>query len=233
MVGGRVKRVLGVCAAAVLVSSACSASESSGGADLESRLAAAKTALDEAASVEFTLAADGLPDGVAGVELAEGVGTHAPAFEGEITISGGGILDGQTVKVVSVDGEVYANAAFTSSYFAVDPADFGAPDPAALIDPDSGVSTLLTEANDLQDEGESREGDTVVTELSGSVPGKVLARIFPTASAGDPYDVLFTVTDENDVRGLTVAGAFYGKGGNVTYDLTFDPSDEEVEITKP
>ena len=50
-------------------------------------------------------------------------------------------------RVVAVDGKVYAKLPLTPSSPTIDPADYGAPDPAELIDPDGGLSSLLTDGH--------------------------------------------------------------------------------------
>ena len=47
------------------------------------------------------------------------------------------------LAVVSVDGTVYAQLPFTSTFSVVDPAAFGFGDPGALLDPETGISQLL------------------------------------------------------------------------------------------
>ncbi len=81
--------------------------------------------------------------------------------------------------VVALDGEVYAKLPFTSKFVVIDPADYGAPDPADLMDPDGGLSSLLTAAQDVQAGKQVREGKVVLTSYTGTVPGKDVA-------AGDP-----------------------------------------------
>ena len=70
----------------------------------EETMALAKQTLDETTGVQIDLTTDDLPDGVDGVLAASGVGTHAPAFDGTITVSlVGASFD---VPVISVDDTV-------------------------------------------------------------------------------------------------------------------------------
>ena len=62
------------------------------------------------------------------------------------------------VPVVSVDGTVYAKLPFTRSFAEVNPADYGAPDPAQLMDPDTGLSTWLTAATGIEEGERVRDG---------------------------------------------------------------------------
>lgn len=217
----------------LLLTTACSDDDPSGpdGDTPEEALAAARTTLDETSGLTLRLETDDLPDGVTGVEVAEGVATHAPAFEGSITVN----LVGQAVEVpvVAVDGTVYAELPFTSGFQDVDPGDYGAPDPAGLMDPDTGFSALLGETTDLE-EGESVRGGSdnseVLTEYSGTVTGDVMANIIPTAS-GD-FDVVYTITDD-ELRTARLTGVFYEDSESMTYTVTFDDYGTEQDITAP
>src|SRR3712207_6971482 len=57
--------------------------------------------LDETSAVQLGLTTDELPEGVDGVLEATGVGTHAPAFEGEITVLVTGIRDRKSTRLNS------------------------------------------------------------------------------------------------------------------------------------
>ena len=91
--------------------------------------------------MQLSLSSEDLPEGMTGLKAAEGVGTHAPAFDGTITV----VLAGTDfeVPVVAVDGTVYAQIPLTPGWSDVDPAEYGAPDPATLMSPDAGFSSLL------------------------------------------------------------------------------------------
>lgn len=203
------------------------------GVTLDDRLLSAKRQLDQAASIRLSLSTERLPDGVAGITEARGVATHAPAFEGTITIAASGLFDGQAVEVVAVDGEVFAQTPFASTFIRVDPADFNAPDPATLMDTERGLSTLLREARNLSEAGQEREGEQVLTSIDATVPGSAVARIFPSASARQPFDATFAIDEEDRLRRARITGPFYGDAPPVTYDITVDASDEQVEITAP
>lgn len=213
--------------------SACSDdSPSGGGGDPQAALDEAKQTLDETSGVHLTLSTDDLPDGVTGLVAADGVGTHAPAFEGTISV----VLAGQEfeVPVVAVDGAVHVQLPLTVGYQEIDPAEYGAPDPAELVSPDTGFSTLLTETTDLE-EGESVRGgednSEVLTEYTGTVSGDVVKNIIPTAS-GD-FDAVYTITDDGELREVTLTGVFYEDSESMTYSVTFDDYGTEKDITAP
>lgn len=216
-----------------LGTTACTGGDDESARTLRDRLGAAKRTLDQAASIDLTLSTERLPAGVDGITEADGVATHAPAFRGKITIAAGGLFDGQTVDVVAVGGDVYAQTPFSSAFIRVDAADFNAPDPARLMDTDTGLSTLLTATTRLSEGGQQREGGRVLTSLTGRVPGAAVARVFPSASARRPFDVTFWLDGDDRLHHAEVAGPFYAGAPPVTYDLAVQASDEPVEITAP
>lgn len=232
-------RLLIICLLAGLTglgATACTGDDVESGAGPEQvadRLQAAKRLLDQAGSIRLTLRTDRLPEGVNGITKAAGVATHAPAFRGTITVAAPGLFDGQSVDVVAVDGVVYAQTPFSSSFIRVDPADFNAPDPATLMQSDRGLSTLLTEATDLAEADQRRDGKDIVSTYTGSVPGTAVAGIFPSASGDRPFDVTFTVDQDARLRGAQVTGPFYRGRPAVTYHLGVFPSAQQVEITAP
>jgi lipoprotein LprG len=222
------------CASLLLVVTGCSGDDPADSPeeeveDLGARLAAAKTRIDEAASIDFTIRTDALPSGVSGLLEAEGTGTSDPAFDGTARVSPGPI----DAEVISVDDTVYAKVGFTPTFLEIDPSTLGAPDPADFFDTESGVSSLLVATEDPQAGEDERDGEDVLTTITGTLPGGLLAELLPTADEAGRFDVSYRLTEEDLLRGATIAGPFYEGSDDVTYDLTVEPSDESVEITAP
>ena len=214
--------------------SACSgdAEGGSGDASPEEVMATAKATLDETSGVAITLKTDDLPEGVTGILAAEGVGTHAPAFEGSIDVS---ISAGDfQVPVVAVDGKVYAEIPLSPGMQEVDPGEYGAPDPAQLMSPDEGFSSLLPETTGLEKGDSIRGGQDnkeILTEYSGTVPGATVENIIP-GSTGD-FEVTYTVSDSGELRTAVLTGEFYQGADTMTYTLGFDDYGTEKDITAP
>lgn len=195
-------------------------------------MALAKTTLDETSGVQFTLEADELPAGVSAISAAEGVGTHAPAFDGVLTVMlGGQVFD---VPVIAVDGVVTAQIPLVPGWSPVDPAEYGAPDPAQLMSTDAGFSSLLPATIGVE-EGESVRGgannDEVLTEFTGTVPGDVVSNVIPGAS-GD-FDAIYTISAEGQLRTADLTGVFYPDTGPMTYTIGIDDYGTEQDITAP
>jgi len=206
-------------------------SESAGG-DPAQRLETARKALDDAPSLQIRLATDQLPDDTQGLIEADGVGNHDPAFEGTVRVFAGGL--GQVdADLVSVDGKVVAKIGFVPDFVPIDPADYGAPDPAALVSSTSGVSSWLTATEDPAAGEQSRDDADVLTTIDGSLPGEVVESLIPSADPAADFDVTYRLDGDDDLRGTSITGPFYPGGDDVTYDLEVTASDEPVDIALP
>lgn len=228
-------RVLPAFAAVLLLElAACSGGDDEGGGDdgvdPATRLAAARAVIDDAESLQFTIGTDDFPSGTTGLVDAEGVGTHAPAFEGSVTASVSGVSTG--ADVISVDGSTYLKI-LTPFYTEQDPARYGAPDPADLMSTETGVSSLLTSTEDLVTGDQVRDGEDVLTRIEGTLAGTTVARVIPTASDTGVFEVSYDLDDDDVLRTATLSGPFYPDTDDVTYTLTIDASDEPVDIEAP
>ena len=211
-------------ALALLVALGPALSGCGGGAEQQSPdpatvLAAAKRNLDGTSGVRIGLSTAQLPPGVSGLLAADGVGTHPPAFSGDIKVSAGGVT--ADAAVVAVDGKVFAKLPFTTRFAPIDPADYSAPDPAALLRPRGGLSSLLTSARKVQEGKQVRDGEVVVTSYAADVPGKAVASVIPSADATATFSGVFTVTDDERLTKAVLRGPFYPEADSVTYTITF------------
>ena len=85
---------------------------------------------------------------------AEGTLTHQPAFQGTVTVVLGGF--NAQVPVVSVADKVYAKLPLTPKYVAINPAEYGSPNPSDFADPAKGISGLLLKLQDPKKTGQKR-----------------------------------------------------------------------------
>ena len=228
------RRPVGAGALAVLLVLAVGGCSGDGASDEQTPaevLAGAKSALDKTAGVHLSLTTDDLPDGVDGVVDADGIGTHDPAFEGTIGARVNEIP--LNVPVVAVDGLVYAKLPFTSRYAEIDPGDYGAPDPSQLMATDGGVSDWLTAATDVTAGDRVRDGDEVLTTYTGTVPGKAVASVIPSADATATFDAEFRVDDQGRLQRADVSGPFYGDHGTVAYRIALSDYGTTKDISRP
>lgn len=196
-------------------------------------LDAAASTLTETSGVNLTLSTTDLPDGVSGITEADGIATNAPAFEGTITV----IFAGQSVDVpvVAVDDVVWAQVPFAPGWQDIDPGEYGAPDPAALISAETGFSSLLGVTADLQ-AGETVRGGAdnteVLTTFTGTVPGTAMKKVIPSSS-GDSFDAEYLVSDDGELRQAVLTGVFYPKSTEMTYTVDFADYGTSKDIVAP
>jgi lipoprotein LprG len=195
-------------------------------------VALAKNTFDDTSAVHVQLKGDDLPDGNVLVS-ADGTLTRAPAFDGRIGVKVLGAT--AQVPVIAVDDKVYAKLPLTVSWQTIDPATYGVPDPASLIDPDTGISHLLTATTGLKRTGTERGGKDnkqILTTYTGQLPAEAVASII--ASASGTFDVTYTIDDDHQLHEAELTGRFYGADEKPsTYVVSLDDYGVEKTITAP
>ena len=208
---------------------ACSGRSEESAPDL---LAHAEHTLDETKTAHFVLESSGAPD--AGTVLTGGAGDIArPAsFQGTLKVrTAGSPLD---LKVISVNGTVYAQLPFTTAYSVVDPSQFGFGDPGALLDPDTGISQLLAQAESAKLGEEKRVGGEVVREVTAQIPGELVEQILTSKDPSKPVDARFSIAQESgELRRAELTGPFYTAGKDATFTVLLSDYDADVHITAP
>jgi len=215
---------------------ACNDDSGNGGdhANPEDALAAAKKTLDETSGVNIELVTKDLPSGVTGITSAEGTGVHPSAFQGTFKLSVNGLP--ADADVIAVEGKTYAkNSLLLPDWTEIDPATYGAPDPAKLMDPDGGFSGLLSAAEDVK-AGDSvrggKDNKEILTEYTGTISSDAVSALIPAAE-GD-FTFTYKISDDDELRQAVLKGAFYGEDhGDMTYTLNLDDYGTEKEITAP
>ncbi|MGY1813675.1 LppX_LprAFG lipoprotein [Blastococcus sp. SYSU D00820] len=206
-----------------------------GGGDDESAgdlLGRAKATLDEAESVHFTLTSDDAPS--SGTVLLGGEGDLARPMSFAGTLQVQTLAGAVDVDVVSVDGTVYARLPFTSGFSVVDPADFGVGDPAALLDPDTGISQLLTAAESAELGDERRIDGEVVREVSADLPGDLVQELLTSADPSRPVEAQLSIaTESGELRRVVLTGPFYAADQDATFTLELSDFGADVDISAP
>jgi lipoprotein LprG len=220
-----------IAVALALGATACSKSASDLG-DPQKVIDTAQKKLEDTSGVTLALTTKDLPDGVQGVQGADGTVTDAPAFEGTLTavISAGSF----PVPIKAVGGKVYAQIPLTIGWSDVDPADYGAPDPALLLSADQGIPAILAATTDLKKGGDVRGGKDnkeVLTTYTGKVPAQAAAHLIPGAT-GD-FDATYGVTSDGELRTAELTGEFYAGKPSMTYSMTVDDYGTSKDITAP
>lgn len=194
-------------------------------------LVLAKEKFDSAKSVHLVLSTNDTPTKGDAVLGADGTLTHQPAFEGKVTVVLGGF--NADVPVVSVDDKVYAKLPLTPKYVTIDPAEYGAPNPADFADPDKGISGLLLQLEGAEKAGQKREGDRVLTTYTGTLSGQYVKPIIPSASESGSYRTTVGIDQDGRISTLEISGGFFAHDGDVTYDVRFTDYGKSVKISAP
>jgi lipoprotein LprG len=195
-------------------------------------LARSKATLDATSALRVRVAGEGLPTEGTVLVGATGTAAHPSSFEGEVRISQSGLA--VTVPLISVGGTVWAQLPFTTGYAVVDPADVGVSDPGKLIDPDAGVSQLLTADPDPQVVGEVRIDEEVLQELAVELPGDLVGDLLTIADPDATVAGRFAVAvGSGELRRARLTGPFYAGGGDQTYTLLLDQYGLEADISAP
>ncbi len=219
---------------------ACSGDDGGGGggddkASWSDASAEAKKLLDGTSGIEVSMST---ADDPGGNFLKEATGTivaDPPAFEGKVSGSVSG-LPVNDVPVISVDGTLWINHALLGGWSdEYQPKELCAPDPATLLDPETGVSTVLTSSTDVE-AGESERGGEdnkeIFTTYSGTASGDAIRGILPCAE-GDAFDATYRVDDKGYLRSARLTGTFFPDSDEVTYTIDVTKYDVTKDISAP
>ncbi|RBY94752.1 hypothetical protein DQ244_05630 [Blastococcus sp. TBT05-19] len=209
----------------------CSGSEEAGESATDV-LERAKQTLDEASSAHFVLDSEGAPDSGTALVGGEGDIARPASFEGTLKV----VALGSTVDldVVSVDGTVYAQLPFASGFSVIDPAQFGIGDPGALLDPETGISQLFTEARSAELGEERRVDGEVVREVTAELPGDLVEQLLTSKDPSQAVQATFSIAAESgELRRATLTGPFFTAGEDGTYTLDLTDFGADVQITAP
>ncbi|MDF9715572.1 LppX_LprAFG lipoprotein [Nocardioides sp. ChNu-153] len=196
----------------------------------EDVLKEAKEKLDETEGVEIALTSQGLTDDVStALVSAQGTAVRPDGFSGAFALRAFSLpVD---VDIVATEGTTYARAALLGpGWREVEPEDYNAPDPGTLLDPDAGVSGILTATQDPVEDGEERCGEATATRYTGTVPAETVRNIIPGAD-GD-FDAVYLVDEGGFLCRADLTGEFY-TDVSLTYEIGFSNYGETIEITAP
>ncbi|MDO7869449.1 LppX_LprAFG lipoprotein [Nocardioides jiangxiensis] len=223
-------------AASLLLLPACSSDTAKpAGATPQKVMETAADKLDATSGVELLLTSAGLPDQGNGFVLVGGEGTAVKpdAFEGTLQIKALGLST--SAQVVATGGKVWIkNDLLGPGFKKIEPAQYGVPDPGALLAADGGVSDLIAETTQL-DEGDTVRGGEdnkdVLTEYTGVLTGSQIQKVLGMG-AGD-FKARYEVDSEGYLRTVELTGAFYAGEPDATYTVSLKKYDVSKEITAP
>lgn len=214
---------------ALLFLAACGSSATK--SNPQSLLQSAKNALDSTSGVHFTLQSSNVASGSTVIKGGAGDVIRPDQLQGSLDVVVNGVQ--VTVKVVAVGNTVEAQLPFTSGYRKIDPATFGLGNPSSLLDPQKGLSSMLTAGSNAKVTGTERISGELLDEVSTDVPGSSIP-LLPNANPSQPV-VLVAAIDpsSHQLRQVTLTGRFTKATSNATFIVTLTNYGEHVQITLP
>jgi lipoprotein LprG len=216
----------------LLVGYALSACGGGPSANPHTLLQQARTTLDAAPALHFALSSAHTPSG--GTVLVGGAGdvVRPDRFRGTLRVSLGGAT--VSVGVISVAGTVYLKAPLTPTYVRADPRKYGVSDPGKLLDPQSGLSRLLSEATEVRSAGRDRYAGEGLDEVTISLPGSVVQQVLTSADPSQPVTGRLGISpSSHELRVAVLTGPFLARGVMTTFTVVLDHYGEHVTISAP
>jgi len=214
--------------AVLLVLSGCGAPS----INATSLLQTTKGVLDSAPSFHFVLTSANVSG--SGAELRGGHGDmkRPDSMSGVLEVSIFGLAI--SVPAVSVGGAFSVKLPTGSGFSSANPSDYGFADPATLIDPNSGLSSLLLQCRSTQVESDDRYNGEALHEIGCALPGTSVAALLTSADPSKNVAATFGIdASNNQLRRVVLTGPFISKGTDTTYTLVLTNYGENVSVTPP
>lgn len=221
-----------IAALALSLLTGCSGSSGGPATDPADLLARARSTLDAADTLHFTLTSTDTPGVKTRLVGGEGVVARPKSFQGKLSV----LLNGSQVSIdlVSSGGKVYAQLPFSKGFTVTDPATFGLSDPANLIDAKTGISRMFGELTAVTVKGDQRIGDDVVTQLDGALPGSLVEDLLTSKDPAKPVQAqLYVTKSTHQLRRVVLTGPFFDKAQDSTFTLVLDQFGAPVTVTAP
>lgn len=187
--------------------------------------------LNDAPAAHFKLSSQNVPNGVTTVTKGEGDLARPDKFAGQLFVQGG--LFNGSVQTRAIGNKVWAQLPIVG-WHTIDPATYGVPNPANLIDKQSGVSAWLGDLQNRTLNGQHRTNGQVTYEVDGQVPGKDVAKLLPDADSSQPMQAQLFITDSGHLLSeVILTGPFYAKQKQSSYTLDLSKYGENVSISAP
>ncbi len=191
-----------------------------------------KTVLDSTASFHFVLTSANVTG--SGAQLTGGNGDmkRPDSMSGVLQVSIFGLA--VSVPVVSVGGSFAVKLPTGSGFTTANPSDYGFADPAKLIDPNNGLSSLLLKCQSPQVESDDRYNGEALHEIGCSLPGSAVAALLTSADPSKTVAATFGIdTGTSQLRRVVLTGPFISKTTDTTYTLVLTNYGENVSVTPP
>lgn len=200
--------------------------------DAKAILREAKQTVDSTNALHFLLTSgDVHGSGTTLITGGQGDAKRPDGFVGSLRVSVGGLP--LSVNIVSIGGNFYASA-LGAAYSKTDPSKYGFADPAKLIDPSVGLTSLLTAAKSASLGDRDRLGGEELYEIDVVLPGDLVKALLTSADPSQDVKGRVAVNvDNHQVRRVELTGPFFDSHQLSTFTLVLDNYGENVTITPP
>lgn len=191
-----------------------------------------KQSVDGASAVHFTLTSQGVTGTGTLITGGQGDARRPDSFAGSLSVVAGGFP--VTVNVVSTGGVFYAQTPLSPGYDKTDPSAYGFGDPAQLLDPNHGLSSLLTACTGATNKDADLLNGEQLDEVGCSIPGTLVAKLLTSADASQSVQATVGVdASTHQLRRVALVGPFFDKTHPSTFTVVLDKYGENVTITPP
>jgi lipoprotein LprG len=137
------------------------------------------------------------------------------------------------VRILSVAGK-FSVSLLGGPFTPTDPGKYGFEDPAKLIDPNAGLTSLLNDATSatLADRDRFPGTGEELYEVQVALPGDRVKTLLPDADTTKPVQGTVGIeVDSHQVRRVVLTGPLLDAARNSTFTLVLDRYGESVSIT--
>ena len=192
----------------------------------------AKQSVNSAPALHFTLTSSGVTGSGTLITGGQGDARRPNSFAGTLSVVAAGFP--VTVNVVSTGGVFYAQTPLSPGFDRTDPSAYGFGDPAQLLDPNHGLSSLLTACSGATNKSADLLSGEQLDEVGCSMPGTLVAKLLTSADASQAVQATVGVDAGNhQLRRVVLVGPFFAKNSASTFTVVLDKYGENVTITPP
>lgn len=225
------RRAAGAAAAVVAAVAVAACGSSTPKVSAATLLQKAKSTLDAASAVHFKLTSSNVSLSSTNLTGGEGDIVRPDSLRGNFTVAINGFT--ADVKVVSVNGVFAAQLPFATHYQRTNPANFGLTDPAQLLSPHNGLTSLLTSAPNPRTGPSKRVDGELLDTVTYTVPGRSVP-VLPNANPASPVTVTASIDPSNyQLRTVTLTGPLTTAQHDSTFVVTLTNYNEHVTVTLP
>jgi lipoprotein LprG len=192
----------------------------------------AKTTFDQTSAFHIQLTSQNASGSGTVLTAAEGDAVRPDGFSGTLTVLEAGFP--LQIKVISTGGKFYVQLPFSDDFETANPSTYGFGDPGKLLDPNTGISTLLTAAQKPSLGSGVRLNGESLEQVDATLPGSLVKSLLVDADPGQPVSAVFSIDPSSyQVREVDLTGPIFEAGHQSTFHLVLDNYGENVSVSPP